>query len=190
MFCNSWAVFKTPFDDYRELCYLIYWGRASVILEILLTNQYNGMIDGFEHCSIVDHVSEEVRYVFSHLAIYRKVLWMESWCGAVAKWWTRLVWSLSVVIFGIPEGCQMDEKPYDSTICGEWTFIFQLCWYPAWLLIPPFASSLARSKAGGSASMVALLKGDSQEQVRVGMARESLRDPKILWIPRVYPLVN
>ena len=127
---------------------------------------------------------------FSHMAIYRKVLWMESWCGAVAKWWTRLVWSLSVVIFGIPEGCQMDEKPYDSTICGEWTFIFQLCWYPAWLLIPPFASSLARSKAGGSASMVALLKGDSQEQVRVGMARESLRDPKILWIPRVYPLVN
>ena len=57
-------MFKTPVVDYRELCYLIYWGRASVILEILLTNQYNGMIDGFEHCSIVDHVSEEVRYVF------------------------------------------------------------------------------------------------------------------------------
>ena len=32
------------------------------------------------------------------------------------------------------------KKPYDSTICGEWTFIFQLFWYPAWLLIPPFAS--------------------------------------------------
>lgn len=57
-------MFKTPVDDYRELCDLIYWGRASVILEILLTKQYNGMIDGFEHCSIVDHVSEEVRYAF------------------------------------------------------------------------------------------------------------------------------
>ena len=189
MFCNSWAVFKTPVDDYRELCYLIYWGRASVILEILLTNQYNGMIDGFEHCSIVDHVSEEVRYVFSHLAIYRKVLWMESWCGAVAKWWKTLVWSLSVVIVGIPEGCQMDKKTL---------WFYNLWWmnihFPAILIssmaFDPTICFLARSKAGGSASMVALLKGDSQEQVRVGMARESLRDPKILWIPRVYPLVN
>ena len=71
-------MFKTPVDDYRELCYLIYWGRASVILEILLTNQYNGMIDGFEHCSIVDHVSEEVRYVFfpsGHLSIGRYCGW-------------------------------------------------------------------------------------------------------------------
>ena len=114
-------------------------------------------------------------------------------------------WNLDVVPL------QSDEKRwyevYQSLLLefrkdAKWIkktlWFYNLWWmnihFPAILIssmaFDPTICFLARSKAGGSASMVALLKGDSQEQVRVGMARESLRDPKILWIPRVYPLVN